>query len=66
VSARGGNLYVIGEGEEHMLRMPPCGHQVIEPMIYTIVVQLLAYHVAVMNGTDVDQPRNLAKSVTVE
>jgi len=36
------------------------------PMIYTIPLQLLAYHVATMRGTDVDQPRNLAKSVTVE
>ena len=39
---------------------------VIAPIIYTIPLQLLAYHVAVIKGTDVDQPRNLAKSVTVE
>jgi glucosamine--fructose-6-phosphate aminotransferase (isomerizing) len=38
----------------------------ISPIVYTIPVQLLAYHVAVYKGTDVDQPRNLAKSVTVE
>jgi glucosamine--fructose-6-phosphate aminotransferase (isomerizing) len=37
-----------------------------EPIIYTIPLQLLAYHVAILKGTDVDQPRNLAKSVTVE
>ena len=39
---------------------------VLAPMIYTIPLQLLSYHVAVLKGTDVDQPRNLAKSVTVE
>jgi glucosamine--fructose-6-phosphate aminotransferase (isomerizing) len=38
----------------------------ISPIIYTVPLQLLAYHVAVLKGTDVDQPRNLAKSVTVE
>jgi glucosamine--fructose-6-phosphate aminotransferase (isomerizing) len=38
----------------------------IQPMLYTVPLQLLAYHVAVLRGTDVDQPRNLAKSVTVE
>ena len=38
----------------------------IDPLIFTIPLQLLAYHVAVLKGTDVDQPRNLAKSVTVE
>ena len=38
----------------------------VAPILYTIPVQLLAYHVAVLKGTDVDQPRNLAKSVTVE
>jgi len=39
---------------------------VIAPIIYTIPLQLLSYHVAILKGTDVDQPRNLAKSVTVE
>jgi glucosamine--fructose-6-phosphate aminotransferase (isomerizing) len=39
---------------------------ILAPMIYAIPLQLLAYHVAVLKGTDVDQPRNLAKSVTVE
>jgi len=38
----------------------------LEPIVYTLPLQLLAYHVAVLKGTDVDQPRNLAKSVTVE
>ena len=42
------------------------GAPLIAPIIYAIPVQLLAYHVAVVKGTDVDQPRNLAKSVTVE
>jgi len=41
-------------------------HPLISPLIYAVPVQLLAYHVAVVKGTDVDQPRNLAKSVTVE
>ena len=41
-------------------------HPFVAPILYTIPVQLLAYHVAVQKGTDVDQPRNLAKSVTVE
>ena len=44
----------------------PSSHPLIAPLIYTIPLQLLAYHVAVLNGTDIDQPRNLAKSVTVE
>jgi glucosamine--fructose-6-phosphate aminotransferase (isomerizing) len=41
-------------------------NEVVAPIIYTIPLQLLAYHVALIKGTDVDQPRNLAKSVTVE
>jgi glutamine---fructose-6-phosphate transaminase (isomerizing) len=71
VKARGGELFIIGDkhftGEEdaRILRMPTCDN-IISPIIYTIPVQLLAYHVAVLKGTDVDQPRNLAKSVTVE
>ena len=71
VKARGGELFIIGDeqfaGDEgtHMLQMPSC-HSVVSPIIYMIPVQLLAYHVAVFKGTDVDQPRNLAKSVTVE
>ena len=72
VSARGGQLFVfMDEGEawsaHHatMIPVPSCGGW-IAPIIYTIPLQLLAYHVAVAKGTDVDQPRNLAKSVTVE
>ena len=45
--------------------MPPVPECLI-PIVYTVPLQLLSYHVAVMRGTDVDQPRNLAKSVTVE
>jgi glucosamine--fructose-6-phosphate aminotransferase (isomerizing) len=45
--------------------MPHCD-RLIAPIVYTVPLQLLAYHVAVLKGTDVDQPRNLAKSVTVE
>jgi len=44
----------------------PKVHPLIAPLVYAVPVQLLAYHVAVIKGTDVDQPRNLAKSVTVE
>jgi glucosamine--fructose-6-phosphate aminotransferase (isomerizing) len=48
-----------------IVKVPQVGNE-IAPIIYTIPLQLLAYHVAVLKGTDVDQPRNLAKSVTVE
>ncbi len=73
VRARGGRLYVFadraadvqsGLGME-VLEIPPVEDETA-PIIYTIPLQLLAYHVAVIKGTDVDQPRNLAKSVTVE
>jgi glucosamine--fructose-6-phosphate aminotransferase (isomerizing) len=73
VSARGGQLIVFmdetlansDDGNVQILRMPAVD-EVISPIIYTIPLQLLSYHVAVLKGTDVDQPRNLAKSVTVE
>ncbi len=73
VSARGGQLIVFmdetlvsAEDENvQIIKIPQVG-QYISPIIYTIPLQLLAYHVAVLKGTDVDQPRNLAKSVTVE
>ena len=50
----------------HTTRMPAQIQDFQAPILYTIPLQLLAYHVAVLKGTDVDQPRNLAKSVTVE
>jgi glutamine---fructose-6-phosphate transaminase (isomerizing) len=73
VSARGGQLIVfmdetLGESEDEnvqIVKMPEVSN-IISPIIYTIPLQLLSYHVAVLKGTDVDQPRNLAKSVTVE
>lgn len=72
VSARGGQLFVFVDDAKlwpsngaTLIPVPSCG-QWIAPIIYTIPLQLLAYHVAVAKGTDVDQPRNLAKSVTVE
>ena len=72
VRARGGQLIVFGDSDRFvdedgttLVHMPHCD-PVIAPIIYTIPMQLLAYHVAVAKGTDVDQPRNLAKSVTVE
>ncbi len=73
VRARGGQLYVFaGEGTQMSsgpgttLLALPKGNDWTAPIVYTIPLQLLAYHVAVLRGTDVDQPRNLAKSVTVE
>ncbi|MFU8789537.1 MAG: glutamine--fructose-6-phosphate transaminase (isomerizing) [Methylobacter sp.] len=73
VSARGGQLIVFmdetlaaAEDENvQIVKIPQVGNE-ISPIVYTIPLQLLAYHVAVLKGTDVDQPRNLAKSVTVE
>lgn len=72
VEARGGELFVFVDAAQdwplngtHLIKVPVCGAWVA-PIIYTIPLQLLAYHVAVAKGTDVDQPRNLAKSVTVE
>ena len=73
VSARGGQLIVfmdetLGESDDEnvqIIKMPGVAN-IISPIIYTIPLQLLSYHVAVLKGTDVDQPRNLAKSVTVE
>ncbi|BCX71332.1 MULTISPECIES: glutamine--fructose-6-phosphate transaminase (isomerizing) [Pseudomonas] len=73
VRARGGELIVFadvkagmtnGEGT-HVVQMPHI-HNTLSPILYTIPLQLLSYYVAVLKGTDVDQPRNLAKSVTVE
>ncbi len=74
VRARGGQLYVFADprvqfGDRvgiHTTRMPTIIQDFQAPILYTIPLQLLAYHVAVLKGTDVDQPRNLAKSVTVE
>ena len=74
VRARGGELYVFADprvqfGDRvgiHTMRMPVLIQDFQAPILYTIPLQLLAYHVAVLKGTDVDQPRNLAKSVTVE
>jgi glucosamine--fructose-6-phosphate aminotransferase (isomerizing) len=53
------------ENDVDVIPMPSC-HPAISPIIYTIPMQLLSYYVALLKGTDVDQPRNLAKSVTVE
>ena len=74
VRARGGELYVFADprvqfGERqgiHTMRMPALIQDFQAPILYTVPLQLLAYHVAVLKGTDIDQPRNLAKSVTVE
>ena len=73
VRARGGELYVVADLDSHLqssegihvIRLPEHAGQ-LSPVIHTIPLQLLAYHTAVIRGTDVDKPRNLAKSVTVE
>lgn len=73
VQARGGILYIFASkgieiprhGNTRVITLE-CSNEILEPIPFTIAFQLLAYHVAVINGTDVDQPRNLAKSVTVE
>lgn len=73
VQARGGQLYVFADKNSgfknddniYVLNVPHV-NEVIAPIVYTIPLQLLSYYVAIIKGTDVDQPRNLAKSVTVE
>jgi len=74
VRARGGKLYVFADPESGMrsedgiqvIQMPVHATALQAPIVFAIPMQLLAYHVAVLKGTDVDQPRNLAKSLTVE
>jgi glucosamine--fructose-6-phosphate aminotransferase (isomerizing) len=74
VLARGGKVTMISDRDSlarlrgqlaHAIEVPTCDPFVV-PLLYAIPIQLLAYHIAVLKGTDVDQPRNLAKSVTVE
>ena len=73
VRARGGIMYVFADKDAHfesdetmrVVQVPHC-NETIAPIVYTIPLQLLSYYVALIKGTDVDQPRNLAKSVTVE
>ena len=73
VRARGGKLYVFTDTEVEIretedvctVKITPV-HDCIAPIVYTVPLQLLAYHIAVLKGADIDQPRNLAKSVTVE
>jgi glucosamine--fructose-6-phosphate aminotransferase (isomerizing) len=73
VKARGGILFVFADSDSHFVETKgikviraPRHSGILSPIIHTIPVQLLAYHVALRKGTDVDKPRNLAKSVTVE
>jgi glucosamine--fructose-6-phosphate aminotransferase (isomerizing) len=73
VRARGGVLYVLADSDTHIsssegvnvIRMPE-NYGVLSPILHVVPLQLLAYHTACARGTDVDKPRNLAKSVTVE
>jgi glucosamine--fructose-6-phosphate aminotransferase (isomerizing) len=73
VHARGGQLFVFADVNAPMESVPNVNllrvaetDEIVAPIVYTIPLQILAYHVALIKGTDVDQPRNLAKSVTVE
>ena len=73
VRARGGQLYVFADSKAemqesegvHVIKMTPVT-EILAPIVFTVPLQLFSYHVAVLKGADVDQPRNLAKSVTVE
>ena len=73
VRARGGELYVCADGDSridsaegmHVIRLPE-NYGRLSPILHVVPLQLLAYHTALARGTDVDKPRNLAKSVTVE
>ena len=73
VSARGGELYVLADQDtkmtssngSHLISMPDHAGM-LSPILHAIPLQLLAYHTALARGNDVDKPRNLAKSVTVE
>ena len=73
VRARGGELYVFADADSritpsegvHVIRLPE-HYGMLSPILHTVPLQLLAYHTALARGTDVDKPRNLAKSVTVE
>ena len=73
VAARGGELYVVADDDSavtegdtvHVLRLPE-HYGLLSPVLHVVALQLLSYHVALVKGTDVDKPRNLAKSVTVE
>ena len=73
VKARGGQLYVFADRDSevpesegvHILRLPE-HYGLLSPILHVVPLQLLSYHVALVKGTDVDKPRNLAKSVTVE
>ena len=73
VRARGGELFVMADEDTHLtngeslhvIQLPP-HHPIVSPIVHAVPLQLLAYHAALCRGTDVDKPRNLAKSVTVE
>ena len=74
VRARGGELYVFADGDVHIeesafvhvIKLPGGHNGALSPILHTVPLQLLSYHAALQKGTDVDKPRNLAKSVTVE
>jgi glucosamine--fructose-6-phosphate aminotransferase (isomerizing) len=73
VRARGGQLYAFADAATHIESSPgihvirlPEHYGALSPILHVVPLQMLAYHTAVVRGTDVDKPRNLAKSVTVE
>ena len=71
IKARGGRIIAVSDyepeidGISDLIKIPKTS-EVLSPILYTVPLQLLAYHIAALKGTDIDQPRNLAKSVTVE
>ena len=74
INARGGNIVllstqegldIVGDAADHGFALPGCD-PFTAPILYSVPLQMIAYHVAHLKGTDIDQPRNLAKSVTVE
>ena len=71
IKARGGKIIAVADyepeidGVSDLIKIPGTS-EVLSPILYAIPLQLLAYHIAALKGTDIDQPRNLAKSVTVE
>jgi glucosamine--fructose-6-phosphate aminotransferase (isomerizing) len=73
VAARGGQIVLVSDADPTTTGCAvaahlavPQAHRFVAPLVYAVPIQLIAYHTAVFMGTDVDQPRNLAKSVTVE
>jgi glutamine---fructose-6-phosphate transaminase (isomerizing) len=61
-----GDVHIEESAFVHVIRLPGGSNGVLSPILHTVTLQMLSYHAALQKGTDVDKPRNLAKSVTVE